>query len=83
MPQTKKNCWSIAICVTNSYFINKGYFRSGFDEPEKLLAEYGWKATAIQPGDESAHFERYTNKLPPREVPDIERVFLIKAHKKA
>jgi methyltransferase (TIGR00027 family) len=60
----------------------KGYFRSGFDEPEKLLAEYGWKAKVIQPGDEGAHFGRYTNKLPPRDVPDVGRVFLIKAHKK-
>ena len=60
----------------------KGYFRSGFDEPEELLAEYGWKAEVIQPGDEGAHFGRYTNKLPPRNVPDIERVFLVKARKK-
>lgn len=59
----------------------KGYFRSGFDFPEQLLAEYGWKAKVIQPGDETAHFERYTNKLPPRNIPDVERVFLIKAHK--
>jgi methyltransferase (TIGR00027 family) len=61
----------------------KGYFRSGFDFPEELLAEYGWKAEVVQPGDEGAHFGRYTNKLPPRDVPDIERVFLIKARKKA
>lgn len=61
----------------------KGYFRSGFDCPEKLLAEYGWKAEVIQPGDESAHFGRYINKLPPRDVPDVERVFLVKAQKKA
>lgn len=60
----------------------KGYFRSGFDEPEELLAEYGWKAEVIQPGDKGAHFGRYTNKLPPRNVPDIERVFLVKARKK-
>ena len=61
----------------------KGYFRSGFDEPEELLAEYGWKAEVIQPGDEGAHFGRYTDKLPPRDVPDVERVFLVKAYKKA
>jgi methyltransferase (TIGR00027 family) len=61
----------------------QGYFHSGFDEPEKLLAEYGWKAEVIQPGDEGAHFGRYTQKLPPRDLPDVERVFLIKAHKKA
>ncbi len=60
----------------------KGYFRSGFDCPEELLAEYGWRAEVIQPGDEGAHFGRYTDKLPPREVPDVERAFLIKAQKK-
>lgn len=61
----------------------KGYFRSGFDEPEKLLAEYGWQAEVIQPGDQGADFGRYTNKLPPRDVMDVERVFLVKAHKQA
>jgi methyltransferase (TIGR00027 family) len=60
----------------------KGYFRSGFDDPEKLLAEYGWCAEVIQPGDEGAHFNRYTDKLPPRDVPDIERVFLVKGLRK-
>ena len=61
----------------------KGYFRSGFDEPEELLAEYGWKAEVTQPGDEGANFGRYTNRLPPRDVPDVERVFLVKAYKEA
>jgi methyltransferase (TIGR00027 family) len=61
----------------------KGYFRSGFDFPEELLAEYRWKAEVIQPGDDGAHFCRYTNKLPPRDIADVERVFLIKAHKEA
>ena len=40
----------------------KGYFRSGFEYPEELLSEYGWLAQVTQPGDESAHFDRYTNK---------------------
>ncbi|MFM2312616.1 MAG: hypothetical protein RLZZ04_1892 [Cyanobacteriota bacterium] len=60
----------------------KGYWRSGFDYPEELLAEYGWLAEVIQPGDEGAHFGRYTDKFPPRDIPDIERAFLIKAHSK-
>ena len=61
----------------------QGYFRSGFDFPEELLAEYDWKAEITQPGNEGANFGRYTDKLPPRDVPDVERVFLIKAHKNA
>ena len=59
----------------------KGYFRSGFDCPEDLLAQYGWNATVVQPGDEEAHFNRYTDKLPPRHVMNVERVFLVQARK--
>jgi methyltransferase (TIGR00027 family) len=61
----------------------KGYFRSGFNEPEELLAQYGWHSEVIQPGDEGAHFGRYPKKLPSRDVLDVERVFLVKANKKA
>lgn len=61
----------------------KGYFRSGFDVPEELLAEYGWLAEVIQPGDEGANFGRYTDKFSPRDVMGVARVFLVKAHKKA
>lgn len=60
----------------------KGYFRSGFDCPEELLTKFGWNAEVIQPGDERAHFGRYTSKLPPRHVMDVKRVFLVKADKK-
>ncbi|MEO1376690.1 MAG: SAM-dependent methyltransferase [Cyanobacteria bacterium J06635_10] len=59
----------------------KKHWRSGFDEPEKLLSAHGWKASVVQPGDEGANFGRYTNKLPPRTVPDVKRVFLITATK--
>ncbi|PIG93048.1 SAM-dependent methyltransferase [Gloeocapsopsis sp. IPPAS B-1203] len=65
--------------ATDSDF--RGYWRSGFDNPEALLANYGWKANVIQPGDEGAHFGRYTCKLPPRDVPNVERVFLVTAQK--
>lgn len=60
----------------------QGYFRSGCDNPEELLSGYGWDANVVQPGDEGAHFGRYTEKLPPRDVPDVERAFLVKAKKK-
>lgn len=59
----------------------QGYWRSGFDHPEELLANYGWEANVIQPGDEGAHFGRYTHKLPSRDVPNVERVFLVTANK--
>jgi len=59
----------------------QGYFRSGFDHPEKLLSQYGWQATVVQPGDEGANFGRYVEPPPPREIPDLMRVFLAKANK--
>ncbi|MDJ0718682.1 MAG: SAM-dependent methyltransferase [Prochloraceae cyanobacterium] len=59
----------------------KGYFRFGCDYPEELLLKYGWLGKVIQPGDEGAYFGRYTDKLPPREVTDVERIFLVKAQK--
>ncbi|MEL6437802.1 MAG: SAM-dependent methyltransferase [Cyanobacteria bacterium J06621_8] len=61
----------------------KGYFRSGFDYPEELLAECGWRAEVFQPGDEEAYFGRYTDKLPPRDVAGVQRAFLVKADKTA
>lgn len=59
----------------------RGYFRSGFDNPEQLLATYGWEAEVVQPGDEEAHFGRYTRKFPPRHVNGVERLFFVKAKK--
>lgn len=59
----------------------KGYFRFGTDHPEKLLSNYGWQAEVTQPGDEGANFGRYREPSPPREVPNIMRVFLVRANK--
>lgn len=57
------------------------YWKSGFDEPEKLFTEFGWQASVIQFGDEEANFGRYKYKFPPREVPNIARGFLVRARK--
>lgn len=57
------------------------YWRYGCDEPEKLFAENGWKASVVQFGDEEAHFGRFTYQFPPREVPNIPRGFLVRATK--
>ena len=59
----------------------EGYFRFGSDMPEELLLEYGWQAEVFQPGDEGANFGRYTEQYPGREVADVMRAFLVKAHK--
>ena len=70
---------NVKTCET---YKDRRYFRSGFDCPEELLANYGWRAEVNQPGDKKAYFERFTYKLPPRDVMDVERIFLIKAHKR-
>lgn len=57
------------------------YWRYGCDEPEKLFAEYGWQASVVQPGEEGAHFGRFTFQFPPREVPNASRGFLVTATK--
>ncbi|MEH2321889.1 class I SAM-dependent methyltransferase [Nostoc sp.] len=57
------------------------YWRYGCEEPETLFANYGWKASVVQPGDEQAHFGRYTSKFPPRDVPDVGRIFFVTALK--
>ena len=60
----------------------KGYWYSGFDSPEELLTQYGWRiAQVLEPGQEGANFGRYSWVLPPRDVPDVERVFLVQARK--
>ncbi|MEB3293633.1 MAG: SAM-dependent methyltransferase [Synechococcales bacterium] len=59
----------------------KGYFQFGADIPEKLLSQYGWQAEVTQPGEEGANFGRYVEAFPPRDVPDMMRVFLVKANK--
>lgn len=59
--------------------IVRKYWRFGTDFPEKLFADYGWKAIVIQPGDEEANFGRYHQKLPPLKIPNLRRSFLIRA----
>lgn len=59
----------------------QGYFQSGVDAPEDLLNSHGWEATVWQPGDRGAHFGRYPEKFPPRQVPNVGRVFLVQARK--
>ncbi|NER33522.1 MAG: SAM-dependent methyltransferase [Oscillatoria sp. SIO1A7] len=56
-------------------------WRYGCDEPEKLFTEHAWQASVVQPGDEGAHFGRFTLQFPPREVPDVSRCFFVTANK--
>lgn len=52
-------------------------FRSGCDEPEALWAAHGFRASALQPGDPEASYERWSVTMPARHVPHIPRAFLV------
>ncbi|NEP83712.1 MAG: hypothetical protein F6K39_39640 [Okeania sp. SIO3B3] len=62
----------------------KSYFRFGCDRPEELLAEYGWEAEAIATGDKRVHFdlERFSDRFPSPDIPDVGRGFFVRAKKK-
>jgi methyltransferase (TIGR00027 family) len=57
------------------------YWHYGCEEPEALLATYGWEATVIQLGDEAANFGRISEKFPPRNLPNVARYFFVTAKK--
>jgi methyltransferase (TIGR00027 family) len=53
----------------------------GTDEPEALLAQYGWQAEVVQPGEEGANFGRWQYPVAPRSTPGIPRSYLVTAQK--
>ncbi len=57
------------------------YWHSSCDEPETFFAAYGWKASAIQPGEDGAFFGRFTYQFPARNVPDAPHIFFVIAVK--
>ncbi|MGI8649722.1 MAG: SAM-dependent methyltransferase [Rubrobacter sp.] len=54
--------------------------RFGTNAPEEFLARHGWEATATQPGEEQANFDRLTPPVP-RGVPGIPRSFFVTANR--
>jgi methyltransferase (TIGR00027 family) len=57
------------------------YWQFGSDRPEDLLADYGWSASVLQPGDEEVNFGRYTEKPPVRGIPNTRHIFLVRARR--
>lgn len=49
----------------------------GTDEPEALFDAYGITAQAVQPGEPSAHYGRWPDPVPPRDVENVRRVFFV------
>jgi methyltransferase (TIGR00027 family) len=69
---------SLELAMSSNGKVRK-YWRFGTDYPQQLFANYGWTTKIIQPGDEEANFGRYPKKLPPLEIPNLRRLFLIRA----
>ncbi|WP_250123447.1 SAM-dependent methyltransferase [Chroococcidiopsis sp. CCMEE 29] len=72
--------------VINSVVLNgpdewAKYWQSSCDHPESFLANYGWKATAIQPGEKGASFGRFTYQFPDRSVPETQHIFFVTAYR--
>lgn len=51
-------------------------WRFATDEPEVLLAEYGWRAQVIQPGEERANFGRWPYPVLARQIQGCPRSLL-------
>ncbi|TLS44661.1 SAM-dependent methyltransferase [Streptomyces montanus] len=49
----------------------------GSDDPEALFAGHGYDVQAVQPGEEGADYGRWPDPVPPRDVRDVRRVFLV------
>jgi O-methyltransferase involved in polyketide biosynthesis len=54
---------------------------SSIDEPEAFLAECGWRATVVEPGEDGAHFGRWPFPLIPRSVSGVPRTFFVTARR--
>jgi methyltransferase (TIGR00027 family) len=58
-------------------------WRFSTDEPEQLLARYGWSARAVLPGQPEAHYGRWPFPVAPRDVPGFPRSYLVTAWRQA
>lgn len=52
---------------------------SSIDDPEAFLAEHGWSAMVVEPGEDGAHFGRWPFPVIPRSVPEVPRTFFVTA----
>ena len=56
-----------------------GHF--GANDPEALLAEHGWEAETIQPGERGANYGRWPYPVAPRRVPGVPRLFFMRTRR--
>jgi len=53
----------------------------GVDDPEALVARYGWQGRMVMPGEPDAHFDRWRYPVMPRTVPGIPRAYFVHARR--
>jgi hypothetical protein len=53
----------------------------GTDDPEGLLADYGWQSQAIQGGEEGANYGRWPYPVLPRTNREAGRTFFVVGRK--
>ena len=49
----------------------------GTDDPEQFFGEFGWETAAVQPGEESANFGRWSDPVFPRAQRELPRSFFV------
>jgi methyltransferase (TIGR00027 family) len=49
------------------------------EEPEAILAKFGWSAVVVQPGEQGADFGRFPRPVTTRATPGVPRSFLVTA----
>jgi hypothetical protein len=59
------------------------YWQSSCDDPESFFQPYGWKASAIQPGEEGAAYGRFTFQFADRADTEAPHIFFLTASKQA
>ena len=56
-------------------------WKFGVDQPEQLVARYGWQADVVMPGDPEANFGRWTYPIIPRSVTGMPRSYFVRARR--
>lgn len=54
-------------------------WKFGVNDPEEFLAKYGWRGTAVLPGEPEANYGRWPFPVIPRTVPGLPRIYLVQA----
>src|SRR5262249_54801915 len=54
-------------------------WRFGTPDPEGFLAQYGWDAVVVMPGEPAAHYGRWPYPAASRTVPGVPRSYLVTA----